>query len=187
MRKQAGSWLDLVATQENDPQLQQLLAAHGEFFLKGVETTGMTKSFKGFLYQAFIELGGVRGAVNTAQLAQRSRELLQHRPDGMRKELPVSMQNITADSKAWLTYWRKNPINFSCKQDTTSSQAWFIEHGDTFALNFTVAEPLQEAFEHYFQELIDLRLAQYFARDDRSGNYPVEQIAPLQAAEDPST
>lgn len=183
MRKQAGSWLNLITTQENDPQLQQLLAAHSEFFLKGVETTAMNKSFKGFLYQAFIELGGVRGAVNTAHLAQLSYKLLQHRPDGMRKELPVSMQNVAADSKAWLTYWRRNPINFSCKQDTTNSQAWFIEEGDTFALNFTVAEPLQEAFERYFQELIDLRLAQYFARENQGGNYPVEQIAPLQAAE----
>ena len=185
MRKQTGSWLDLIATQESDPQLQQLLAAHGEFFLKGVETTNMTKSFKGFLYQAFIELSGVRGAVNTAQLAQLSHQLLQHRPDDMRKELPASMQSVAADSKVWLTYWRKNPIHFSCKQDTTSSQAWFIEHGDTFALNFSVAEPLQEVFEHYFQELIDLRLAQYFARGHQNKNYPVEVLPVFKAAEKP--
>ena len=138
-RKQAGSWLDLVATQEDDEKLQQLLEAHGKFFSLGVEATSMTKSFKGFLYQAFLELGGARGPVNTAQLAQRSRRLLEHRPDDMRNELPANLQTVSAASKAWLTYWRKNPIHFSCKQDKSSSQAWFIEQGDNFALNFSVA------------------------------------------------
>ncbi len=181
VRKQAGSWLELVATQEDDAELQHLLAAHGEFFSLGVETTSMNKSFKGFLYQAFLELGGVRGPVNTAQLAQRSRRLLEHRPDDMRNELPANMQTVSADSKAWLTYWRKNPVNFSCKQDKSSSQAWFIEQGDTFALNFSVAPELQDAFASYFQELIDLRLAQYFARKNKP--YPVEVTPFLQVAE----
>lgn len=187
-RKQAGSWLDLVATQEDDEKLQQLLEAHGEFFSLGVEATSMTKSFKGFLYQAFLELGGARGPVNTAQLAQRSRRLLEHRPDDMRNELPANLQTVSAASKAWLTYWRKNPIHFSCKQDKSSSQAWFIEQGDNFALNFSVVPELQDAFTNYFQELIDVRLAQYFARERKVKNqnkpYPVVDAQLLQVAED---
>ncbi|HHX34612.1 MAG TPA: DEAD/DEAH box helicase family protein [Gammaproteobacteria bacterium] len=176
MRKQAGSWLALVAEQENDTELQQLLTAHGVFFAQGVESTSMSKSFKGFLYQAFLDLGGVQGPVNTAQLAKHSRKLLEHRPDDMRNELPANMQSISADSKAWLAYWRKNPINFSCKQDKSNSQAWFIEQGDTFALNFSVAPHLQNAFTAYFQELIELRLAQYFARKGKNKRkvYPIE-------------
>ena len=147
----------------------------------------MTKSFKGFLYQAFLELGGVHGPVNTALLAQRSRRLLEHRPDDMRNELPVNMQTVSADSKTWLSYWRKNPINFSCKQDKSSSQAWFIEQGDTFALNFSVAPELQDAFASYFQELIDLRLAQYFARkgNNKSKAYAVVPVPLLKVAEEP--
>ena len=145
----------------------------------------MNKSFKGFLYQAFLALDGVRGAVNTAQLAQRSHRLLEHRPDDMRNELPANLQTVSAESKAWLTYWRKNPINFSCKQDKSSSQAWFIEQDDNFALNFSVAAHLQEAFANYFQELIDLRLAQYFARKNKP--YPVEDVELLQVAEKPVT
>lgn len=187
VRKQAGSWLDLVAAQEDDVKLQQLLAAHGEFFSQGIEITNMTKSFKGFLYQAFLELGGVHGPVNTAQLAQRSRRLLEHRPDDMHNELPANMQTVSADSKTWLSYWRKNPINFSCKQDKSSSQAWFIEQGDTFALNFSVAPELQDAFASYFQELIDLRLAQYFARkgNNKSKAYAVVPVPLLKVAEEP--
>lgn len=182
MRKQAGSWLALIAEHEQNSELQQLLTAHGEFFLRGVETTGMTKSFKGFLYQAFIDLGGVQNPVNTAQLAKRSRQLLGHRPDDVRNELPTSIQTAQADSRSWLTYWRKNPIHYSCKQDRNSSQAWFIEQGETFALNFSVEPQLQNAFASYFQELIDLRLAQYFARKSRP--YPVEKREVLQVAED---
>jgi hypothetical protein len=99
----------------------------------------------------------------------------------MRNELPANMQTVSADSKAWLAYWRKNPVNFSCKQDKSSSQAWFIEQGDSFALNFSVALELQDAFASYFQELIDLRLAQYFARKNKP--YPVEVTPFLQVAE----
>lgn len=164
VRQQAGSWLDLVAEQEEDLNLQQLLRAHGEFFSLGVETTSMNKSFKGFLYQAFILLGGVEKPVNIALLAQRSRTLLEHRPDDIRNELPINMQSAKAGSKTWLSYWRKNPIHFSCKQDRSSSQAWFVERDGTFALNFNVEPHLYKAFKDYFQELIDLRLAQYFSQ-----------------------
>lgn len=183
MRKQAGSWLALVAEQEDDAQLRQLLSEHDEFFDKGVETTRMTKSFKGFLYQAFVDLDGVYGPVNTAQLAQRSRKLLEHRPDDLRNELPAKIQETTAESRPWLSYWRKNPIFYSCQKDKNSSQAWFVEQDDSFALNFNVAAELQDAFADYFQELIDLRLAQYFARSNTP--YPVEKTQPLQVAEQP--
>lgn len=195
MRKQAGSWLALVAEQEEDPQLKPLLSEHGEFFAKGVETTSMNKSFKGFLYQAFLDLDGVQGPVATAQLAQRSRQLLEHRPDDLRNELPASIQQAEAESRPWLTYWRKNPIFYSCQQDKNSSQAWFIEQDDSFALNFTIAPELQEAFVDFFQELIDLRLAQYFARKKKSKpkqpknkaqqSYALEESEALQVAEDP--
>lgn len=185
MRKQAGSWLALIAEHEQDAQLQQLLAEHGDFFAKGVETTAMTKSFKGFLYQAFLDLGGVREPVNTAQLAQRSRHLLEHRPDNLRNELPAHIQQASAESRSWLSYWRKNPIHYSCNTDKTSKQAWFIEQDDSFALNFNVTTTLQDCFADYFQELIDLRLAQYFAR--KNTPYPIETAAPLLAAETPKS
>lgn len=185
MRKQAGSWLALVAKQEEDALFKQLLSEHGEFFAKGVETTSMNKSFKGFLYQAFLDLSGVQEPVATTQLAKRSRQLLEHRPDDLRNELPQSIQQASAESRPWLSYWRKNPIFYSCQQDKNSSQAWFIEHGNSFALNFTVTPELQEIFADYFQELIDLRLAQYFARKKKSKQpYPVKKAEILQAAEE---
>lgn len=164
MRKQAGSWLALLAEQEDDAQLKQLLSEHGEFFLQGVETTSMTKSFKGFLYQAFLDLDGVQGAVTTTLLAKHSRQLLEHRPDDLHNELPANIQQASAESRPWLTYWRKNPIHYSCQQDKKNSQAWFTQQDDSFALNFKVKPELQAVFADYFQELIDLRLTQYFAR-----------------------
>ncbi len=185
VRQQAGSWLDLLVAQEEDADLKQLLAAHAEFFSLGIEVTSMNKSFKGFLYQAFVQLGGVRKPINIASLAKHSRLLLEHRPDDMRHELPMNIQNANADSRTWLTYWRKNPIQFSCNKDINSSQAWFVEHEGTFALNFSVAPQLHEVFESYFQELIDLRLAQYFARKNKPYPLEPEPAQALQAAEEP--
>ena len=185
VRQQAGSWLDLLVAQEEDADLQQLLAAHAEFFSLGIEVTNMNKSFKGFLYQAFVQLGGVRKPINIASLAKHSRLLLEHRPDDIRNELPLNIQKASADSRTWLMYWRKNPIHYSCKQDLNSSQAWFVESNDTFALNFSVAPHLQKAFASYLQELIDLRLAQYFARKNQPYPLAPEPTPALQAAEEP--
>src|SRR5699024_10637037 len=110
------------------------------------------------------ELGGVRNAVSVDAVAQRSRELLEHRPDRLVVELPVSVRRVEGDSRAWISYWRKNPIHYSCQQDKRSPQAWFAEENGVFKLNFAVEKSLQESFEAYFIELIELRLAEYFAR-----------------------
>lgn len=163
VRQQHGSWLGLLAVQEG-AEYSALLKAHGEFFLDAVETTRLTKSFKAYLYQAFVELGGVRKAVSVDAVAQRSRELLEHRPDRLAVELPASVRRVEGSSRAWINYWRKNPIHYSCQQDKRSPQAWFAEENGVFALNFAVEEALQERFEAYFIELIELRLAEYFAR-----------------------
>lgn len=164
VRKQHGSWLQLVAEQENHSEYQALLASHGEFFLDAVETTRLTKSFKPYLYQALVELGGAGQAVPIEALAARSRELMERRPDFLRAELPLSVRNVDGNSTAWVRYWRKNPIHHSCQQDKRSSQAWFVEENGHFRLNFTVEKSLQTAFETYFLELIDLRLAEYSSR-----------------------
>lgn len=138
----------------------------GIFFLDAVETTRLTKSFKAYLYQAFVELGGVYSPLKVEILAAYSRELLEHRPDRLVAELPDAVRRVKGNSHAWINYWRKNPIHFSCKQDKRSPQAWFMEEKGFFGLNFTVSESLKSLFEAYFTELIEFRLAEYFAKRD---------------------
>lgn len=169
VRQQHGSWLGLVTEKEDKAKYSALLKAHGEFFLDAVETTRLTKSFKAYLYQAFVELGGVHSPVKVEALAAHSRELLEHRPDRLVAELPDAVRRVEGNSRAWINYWRKNPIHFSCKQDKRSPQAWFIEYEGLFGLNFTVSESLKTPFEAYFTELIELRLAEYFARTRAAG------------------
>ncbi|NLD14861.1 MAG: DEAD/DEAH box helicase family protein [Gammaproteobacteria bacterium] len=175
-RKQHGSWLGLLhamAIQNHDGdagQMKQLLHAHGEFFLRGLETMSMTKSFKAILYKAFLQLDGLRQPVPLSELAILSRQLLERHPLDMQQELAASVQNAKADSKSWLAYWNKNPVNFSCQQDKGSSQPWFVQQDDQLALNFSVAPELHDAFADLFHELLDLRLAQYSQR--KGWSYP---------------
>lgn len=169
-RKQHGSWLGLlhkmaVQNEEDEAeQLESLLNQHGEFLLRGIETMGMTKSFKAILYKAFLQLGGLQQPVDLQQLAIVSRQILERHPLDMKKELAASVQNTQGDSKAWLSYWNKNPVHFSCQQDKASSQAWFVQEDGKLALKFTVAPELQSIFADIFNELLDLRLAQYSQR-----------------------
>lgn len=174
MRKEAGSWLGMLAEKEGG-EYTELLEAHGEFFLDAVETTRLTKSFKAYLYLALVQLGGVAQPVSVIAVAKQSRLLLERRPDRLDAEVANSVKSATGDSKEWLSYWRKNPIHFSCQKDKRSVQAWFKEEAGSFGLNFTVAAHLQPIFATFFRELIDLRLAEYFNRPKVKAAFVAEE------------
>lgn len=189
VRKQHGSWLGLlhhmaVQNEEDDAgQLEQLLHGHGEFFLRGLETMSMTKSFKAILYKAFLQLDGLHEPVALSELAVLSRQLLERHPLDMKQELAASVLEAKADSRSWLAYWNKNPVHFSCQQDKGCSQPWFVRKDDRLALNFSVAPELHEPFTDLFHELLDLRLAQYSQR--KAAVYPQHKNMPqLKVAEE---
>ena len=186
VRRQAQSWFQLVASQENDPVINTLVEHYGDFLLRGVETTSMTKSFKAILLEALLELDGLRHPPTLTALAQRSRLVFERYPDLMALDLSPKTQKYHATDEGWLKYWQNNPIK-AFTNSSNRTPAWFtIDDQQRFVPTFIVdsqdIEPLHDAI----QELVDLRLAEYKQRHSTSQKETKLPATPLNVVGIPS-
>jgi superfamily II DNA or RNA helicase/HKD family nuclease/SAM-dependent methyltransferase/SOS-response transcriptional repressor LexA len=158
MRLQFGHWFALVATEETSlPETQRaIIGKHGDF-LRELETTAMTKSYKMVLLEAFLELDGWREAVELEPLAERSWQVLQRRRP-LLGDLPEEYQGLSQLPGYWLSYWKKNPIA------AWSGGRYFSVEDGLFIGNLLVDEAAIAALSELVQELVDFRLATYAAR-----------------------
>lgn len=158
MRRQYGNWFGLLAELEHDlsQSEKELIAKHLDF-LREVEVTSMTKSYKAVLLEAFQELDGWQQAPHVEALAERSWQVLQRRRT-LQADLPEDYQNAVFCPPGWLTYWKKNPI-----AAWTGGRFFAVEDG-RFIGRANVAEADLLTFSEMVQELVDFRLATYVAR-----------------------
>lgn len=165
MRAEYTSWFGLVgAMGDRGASETAVLAAHSAF-LRELETTAMTKSFKMVLLEALQELDGWHRAPTLAQLAERAWLILQRRRP-LLADLPDTMAD-TADgtSPAWLRYWHDNPVKaWVSANQPANTRARFSIRDQRFEPTFQVAAEHGETFAAMVQELIDYRLAAYEAR-----------------------
>lgn len=164
VRKQHGSWFQLVAEQTQDKNLARLVQRYGDWLLDGIETTAMAKCFKMVLLRAFLQLDGFNAAVNTEELSALSWQIIQRRPDLVEKDVPAELQHQKEASVKWHQYWCKNPIHFYAKQDKHAAKAWFVLSEERFSANFKVNPDDVALLTELSHELIDLRLLQYTLR-----------------------
>ena len=110
MRRQFGSWLELVEVMGDLEPTESAVAASQRAFLCEVEATSMTRSYKMVLLEAMQELDGWRSPATLAELAERSWQVLQRRRP-LLADLPADLR-VLADgtSEAWQRYWQRNPV-----------------------------------------------------------------------------
>jgi len=161
VRKQHGSWFELVVSQQADPVLAAIVQRYRLFLLRGVESTAMTKSFKMIMLRAFIELGGLQQPVRLTELAEKSWQIIWRRPDWAKQDILPALYAEPATSAKWLRYWLANPVQFYCKQDQQDQAAWFKQDGQYLQLNFSVDTADAPQLATLLNELIDYRLANY--------------------------
>jgi len=103
-------------------------------FLKDIEVTAMTKSFKMVLLEALVEIDGLRSPPTLDALAVRSREVLERRHDLLR-DLSTENRELQASSIEWRRYWRKNPVDaWIGRNCTDSAGAYFRIENDRFRI-----------------------------------------------------
>lgn len=158
MRRQYGSWFGLLERLEPDltSAQQELIRQHIDF-LREIEVTAMTKSFKAVLLEAFQELDGWSQAPLLTELAQRSWQVLQRRRV-LLTDLPDEYQSSALCPPDWLQYWKKNPIK------AWAGGQFFTVESDRFIAKVNIADEAISAFSEMVQELVDYRLATYEAR-----------------------
>lgn len=182
LRKQYGSWFELVGAAGDLDVAEQAVALDHRAFLREVETTKITKSFKMVLLEAFQELNGWRVPISTTALAERSWQVLQRRR-ALLVDLPDAQRQISdGASTAWHRYWQDNPIHAWIGGNRPADANTFFKVVDgAFQATFTLRPEQQAEFEAMLQELIDYRLAAYEIRattGDASGNViPFKQLA----------
>jgi superfamily II DNA or RNA helicase/SAM-dependent methyltransferase len=165
MRKEYGSWFELVAANEDLDESEAQAAATKREFLRELETTRMTMSFKMVLLEAFQELDGWATPPRLERLAQRSRAVLERRRP-LLSDLPESMRaGEDGSSPAWQRYWRGNPVNaWIGGNQPATTRALFRVADERFEPTFEVSPEHREPLAGLVQELIDYRLAAYEAR-----------------------
>ncbi|MGR5538049.1 DEAD/DEAH box helicase family protein [Vibrio campbellii] len=178
VNKQHGSWLELVATMNDNPELQQLVDEHKAFFLNAIQKMSMTKCFKAILLEAYLELDGFNITPSIEVLSAKSWHVLSRYPQLKTSDLSEKNQQLEADSSAWLKYWRDNPINAFVGGNTKKENAWFTNVDGKLVANFTVKSELVPHFHDFVKELVDLQLAKYADRElSKTKPFPIESAA----------
>ncbi|WP_068805707.1 DUF3427 domain-containing protein [Thauera phenolivorans] len=165
MRKENTSWFGLVQSMNDLDEAELAVHAAHPDFLRELETTAMTKSFKMVLLEAFQELDGWRAAPTLAQLAERSWQVLQRRRP-LLADLPETPDDTEeGTSAAWRRYWQSNPVNaWIGGNQGKNARTFFRIEGERFEPAFSVAPERREILAGMAQELIDYRFAAYEAR-----------------------
>jgi superfamily II DNA or RNA helicase/HKD family nuclease/SOS-response transcriptional repressor LexA len=165
MRKDYGDWFSLVdAMNDLDATEREIVAAHRPF-LRELETTAMSKSFKMVLLEAFQELHGWTTPPATTLLADRSWQVLQRRRT-LLSDLPATQRKLQdGANSAWHRYWQDNPINAWVGGNRVAGKSpYFQVVNGSFQASFKLAPELQNTFALMVQDLIDYRLAAYEIR-----------------------
>ncbi len=165
MRNDYGDWYALVQVMDDLDVDEQELVKTNRDFLRELETTAMTKSFKMVLLEAFQELGGWEIPPTINALAERSWQVLQRRRV-LLSDLPPAQREIPDGfNVAWLSYWRVNPINaWIGLNRAAGKKAYFQIVDGKFLPSFDLPATHVKKFELLVQELIDYRLAAYELR-----------------------
>ncbi len=165
LRKQYGQWWKLVLD-EGDLQPNEIVCVQAhEAFLREVESTHMTKSFKAVLLETLLEHDGFQNPPTIEFLASQALNVFKRRRRFI-SDIREDLQDVDQiNEKKWLTYWKGNPINaWIGGNRKQGARVWFGISDGRFVPTFSINENLLEDFNSMVQELIDYRLAAYEPR-----------------------
>nr|WP_239480273.1 S24 family peptidase [Parashewanella hymeniacidonis] len=135
----------------------------------------MTKSFKGILLKAFIQLDGFRTPPSLENLAIKSHQVLSSYPEIKALDLSEKEAKLFGSDKKWLAYWNKNPVNFSCKADKKTNISWFRIDNDKLIANFDVSAEDVELLSDCVYELVEFQLSRYVDTKNKAKVNPTVQ------------
>ncbi|WP_394241105.1 DEAD/DEAH box helicase family protein [Vibrio astriarenae] len=164
VNKQNGSWLELVASMTDSDNLIAIARSHRDFFLDAIQKMSMTKCFKAILLEAFLELDGFNHPATIKELSHKSWHVLSRYPKLKSRDLPPEVKEATPESKEWIRYWSRNPINALTGGNKTKGKVWFSLSDDRMLANFSVEPELIQDFHDFTKELVDLQLTKYSER-----------------------
>jgi hypothetical protein len=174
------SWLLFVSAQQGlSPEEEALLQDSSiRAFLFAVETTQLTKSYKMLLLQSMLDAGKVPGAISLVALvsgvARQARRNLRVAQD---------LGKPVDDEKVLRKHLQRYAIPALCKVVGKGQESFFGLSGEFIDCRLEVPLRLQAAFIGLLQEIIDWRLADYFARSSSKGGFVEGQRKPAKSGQ----
>lgn len=160
LRDRHGSWFDFVHAEGDLAADERAVRDVAGAFLREVETTEMTRSFKMVMLEALLD-AGLAGA-KLSEVAARSHAILRRAPE-LWADVAEASRTDDGASREWLAYWRKNPVA-AWTTPKAQRRTWFKLADDRVALDLAIDPALAPTLARLTYELVDYRLAQYRAR-----------------------
>lgn len=159
LRKEFGSWLAFVNARGGFSNDEQAAFSSLSSFLDSLETTEMSKSYKMIVLTAMLNRNSLPGSVSLPELAGEVRRL------GRRDSRIAEDFGDALDSDQSLeAHLRRNPIEAWIGAKGTAGTKYFGFAGETFRSELNIPESSVSAAQELIREIVDWRLAEYFAR-----------------------
>ena len=174
-----GSWFEFCGSEGDLTADEQAAAtaAPAPLWLKMLQTTSLTKSFKMVVLRVLLDHDAFWDGMEITALATACRQFLVSHP-ALRADLegtpghksperdpsssgaasPPSPMTL-ADASAFTEYWLGMPL--ARWMDEQAGRRWFVRRGDRFIADFKITASHRPAFESITGELVDYRLAHY--------------------------
>lgn len=163
MRKDFGSWLGFVNAQGGLSSDEVAAFNALSPFLENLETTEMSKSFKMVVLTAMLNRNSLPGSISLSDLAGEVRKLA-------RRDSRVAEDFGDAlDSDQILeAHLKKNPIEAWIGGKGTAGTKYFSFESPIFRSEHRIPDNSIAAAQELIREIVDWRLAEYFARPTAS-------------------
>jgi 23S rRNA A1618 N6-methylase RlmF len=152
------SFLDSIDELNEDEK--SLINTFGYEFIKFIETTSMSKTYKLPVLLAFYNNGNMKLKIDDADLYRSFKDFYSKGSNGidMLKDKKTSKFK-TWDKKQYVNLARENPVHFLCK----SSSEFFYLDGDTVCLNEELGKFFgNKAFIENVKDATDFRTKEYY-------------------------
>lgn len=140
---------------------ESLLASRAADFIRCIETTDMSRTYKMPLLLAFYNKGNVKLAITDREAVESFKafyEIGANNRDLMQDKSNREYQSW--DDKKWLRLIKNNPAKFLLK---SSSDFFKEKEGYLLALDDSLASFIEnEAFKEHFKDVIDYRVTRYY-------------------------
>jgi SOS-response transcriptional repressor LexA len=165
IRTSHGSWFEFVRDEGHLTDGERRVIERALPWLREVEATPMTKSFKMVVLEVLLERDALGTGMTLDEIAARSHAYLQRVPELFRdlegvRDLP---DPSAPDPARWQAYWRDNPIQAWTARGG-DGRGWFRLDGDHLVSGVPECPGDQETLAAMTRELVDYRLAMYLAR-----------------------
>jgi len=175
VRTHYGSWLQFVGDMGDLAAGERTLLGEVGGFLRVLETTPMTRSFKMVTLRALLGRNALPGSVGIDALVTEFRRQATRSP-----VLLAEVGEDAGDERRLRSYLERNPIAAWVDGKGTGGTAYFAYDGATFSSTFAVPVERVGAFQELVSEIVEWRLAAYLGRsgDEEDGASPAELWKP---------